>query len=345
MTATQNQGLNANHDQRQPASSMPAGVSIVVPVFRSAATLDALCSRLAQTLEAASVLYEILLVEDGGNDGTWDVVRSLARSSAHIKGIRLSRNYGQHNALLCGIRAATMPVIVTVDDDLQNPPEEIVKLLVMLEQGYDVVYGTPEREQHSFWRDQASRITKIVLQGAMGAETARHVSAFRAFRTSLREAFHDYRSPFVSVDVLLTWGTTRFAHLTVRHEPRVLGVSNYTFRKLVNHAMNMMTGYSTLPLQAASLMGFGFTAFGFLLLLYVVGSYLFVGNPVRGFTFLASVIAIFSGAQMFAIGVIGEYLARMHFRSMDRPVYTVAETVVAGRIESSCEVTAECNRP
>ncbi|HVW52315.1 MAG TPA: glycosyltransferase family 2 protein [Trinickia sp.] len=344
MTATQDK-LNASDELCQPVATMPAGVSIVVPVFRSAATLDALRSRLARTLEAVAVPYEILLVEDGGNDGTWDVIRSLARASTHVKGIRLSRNYGQHNALLCGIRAATMPVIVTLDDDLQNPPEEVVKLIALLQQGYDVVYGTPEREQHNFWRDQASRITKMVLQGAMGAETARHVSAFRAFRTSLRDAFHDYRSPFVSIDVLLTWGTTRFAHLTVRHEPRVLGVSNYTFRKLFNHAMNMMTGYSTLPLQAASVMGFGFTAFGFLLLLYVVGSYLFVGSPVRGFTFVSSMIAIFSGAQMFAIGVIGEYLARMHFRSMDRPVYTVAETVVAGASDVSSEGATECGRP
>lgn len=335
MTATQETVSNTTNDAHQALGTATTGVSVVVPVFRSASTLDALCSRLAHTLEPACVPYEILLVEDGGHDGTWEVVRSLAEARAHVKGIRLSRNYGQHNALLCGIRAATMPIIVTLDDDLQNPPEEVLKLLGVLEQGYDVVYGTPEREQHNFWRDQASQITKIVLRGAMGAETARHVSAFRAFRTSLREAFQDYRSPFVSIDVLLTWGTTRFAHLKVRHEPRVLGVSNYTFRKLVNHAMNMMTGFSTLPLQAASLMGFAFTAFGFLLLLYIVGSYLVIGNPVRGFTFLASIIAIFSGAQMFAIGVIGEYLARMHFRSMDRPAYTVAETAAPNTIEGA----------
>jgi undecaprenyl-phosphate 4-deoxy-4-formamido-L-arabinose transferase len=333
MTPIQNTRPDASDGAGARVASLPAGVSVVVPVFRSAATLDALCSRLANVLEALSLHYEILLIEDGGHDGTWDVARSLARTRANVKAIRLSRNYGQHNALLCGARAATMPVIVTLDDDLQNPPEEIAKLLHVLEQGYDVVYGTPEREQHNFWRDQASRITKIVLQGAMGAETARHVSAFRVFRTSLREAFREYRSPFVSIDVLLTWGTTRFAHLTVRHEPRVVGVSNYTFRKLVNHAMNMMTGFSTLPLQAASVMGFAFTALGFLLLLYLVASYLFVGSSVRGFTFLASIIAIFSGAQMFAIGVIGEYLARMHFRSMDRPAYTIAETVASLQTE------------
>lgn len=301
------------------------GISVVVPVYRSAQTLASLCDRLAAVLAVAATAYEILLIEDGANDGTWEVVETLAREHSHVKGVRLLRNYGQHNALLCGIRAAQYSVVVTLDDDLQHPPEEIPKLLSLLDNGHDVVYGTPEREQHNFWRDQASRITKIALQSAMGAETARHVSAFRVFRTSLRDAFAGYRSPFVSIDVLLTWGTTRFAHIAVRHEPRAFGKSNYTFRKLLNHAMNMMTGFSTLPLQIASMVGFGFTLLGIGILVYVVARYFASGDAVPGFPFLASIIAIFSGAQLFAIGVIGEYLARMHFRTMERPAYCVAE--------------------
>lgn len=306
------------------------GISVVVPVYRSAATLVSLEERLSAVLAEVASDYEILLVEDGAHDGTWEVVDAMARGNARVRGIRLLRNYGQHNALLCGIRQARFPVIVTLDDDLQHPPEEIPKLLALLDNGHDVVYGTPEREQHNFWRDQASRITKIALQSAMGAETARHVSAFRVFRTSLRDAFERYRSPFVSIDVLLTWGTTRFTHLAVRHEPRAVGVSNYTFRKLLIHAMNMMTGFSTLPLQVASMVGFGFTLLGIAVLIYVLTRYLFAGDAVPGFPFLASIIAIFSGAQLFAIGVIGEYLARMHFRTMERPAYCVAEDTSGG---------------
>lgn len=301
------------------------GISVVVPVYRSAQTLALLCDRLTAVIAGAASVYEILLIEDGANDGTWDVVEALAREHSHVKGVRLRRNYGQHNALLCGIRAAQYPIIVTLDDDLQHPPEEVPKLLSLLENGHDVVYGTPEREQHNFWRDQASRITKIALTSAMGAETARHVSAFRVFRTSLRDAFAGYRSPFVSIDVLLTWGTMRFAHIAVQHEPRAVGKSNYTFVKLLNHAMNMMTGFSTLPLQIASMVGFGFTLLGIGILVYVVSRYFVLGDAVHGFPFLASIIAIFSGAQLFAIGVIGEYLARMHFRTMERPAYCVAE--------------------
>lgn len=317
-----------------------AGISVVVPVYRSATTLELLCSRLVGVLEGLAPDHEIIFVEDGAHDGSWEVIEHLARDNPRVRGIRLRRNYGQHNALLCGIRAAVHPIVVTLDDDLQHPPEEISKLLAELRRGLDVVYGTPEREQHNFWRDQASRITKIALQSAMGAETARYVSAYRIFRTPLRDAFEDYRSPFVSIDVLLTWGTTRFSHISVRHEPRAVGVSNYTFKKLINHAMNMMTGFSTLPLQVASMVGFGFTVVGVLIFLYVVGRYLFAGDAVPGFPFLASIIVIFSGAQLFAIGIIGEYLARMHFRTMERPAYTIADTI-ASDSERNAEYTGK----
>jgi glycosyltransferase involved in cell wall biosynthesis len=305
--------------------SLPAGISAIVPVYRSAAILPELHARLSAALSAVTDQHEIILVEDAGGDDSWSVIKRLSDRDPRVRGMRMSRNYGQHNALLCGIRAARFALTVTLDDDLQNPPEEIGKLIALLDGGADVAYGTPTNEQHGFLRDQSSRITKLALQSAMGAETARNVSAFRAFRTNLRDAFETYRGPFVSIDVLLTWGTTRFSHVPVRHEPRAAGVSNYTIRKLVTHAFNMMTGFSTLPLQIASVIGFLFTFLGLLILLYVLFSYLTNGAVVPGFAFLASIIAIFSGAQLFALGIIGEYLARMHFRSMDRPTYLVRE--------------------
>jgi undecaprenyl-phosphate 4-deoxy-4-formamido-L-arabinose transferase len=307
-------------------ATAPEEISAVVPVYRSAPGLPELHRRLCAALGAITETYEIIMVEDGGRDESWSVIQALAKSDRHVRGIRMSRNYGQHNALLSGIRAARFRVIVTLDDDLQNPPEEIGKLVQRLDDDVDVVYGTPGTEQHGFLRDQGSRITKLALQSAMGADTARNVSAFRAFRTRLRDAFAAYRGPYVSIDVLLTWGTTRFSHVQVRHEPRTFGASNYTMRKLVTHAFNMMTGFSTLPLQVASVIGFLFTLFGLAVLVYVLFSYVTNGAAVPGFAFLASIIAIFSGAQLFALGIIGEYLARMHFRTMDRPTYLVSDT-------------------
>jgi undecaprenyl-phosphate 4-deoxy-4-formamido-L-arabinose transferase len=302
-------------------------LSIVVPVYNSEQSLRLLAEALRNVLPNITSAYELILVNDASRDRSWDIVRQLTQTHSWITGINLMRNYGQHNALLCGIRAAQYETIVTMDDDLQHSPDDIVKLLNKLSEGYDVVYGTPEHEQHGLLRDMASQVTKFVLQQAMGADTARHVSAFRVFRTHIRDAFERYQGPYVSIDVLLTWGTTRFAAVRVPHVPRKYGVSNYTIRKLIVHTFNMMTGFSVLPLQLASLLGFGFTFFGVVVFFYVIGRYILEGGSVQGFPFLASIIAIFSGVQLFTLGVIGEYLARMHFRLMDKPAFTVRECI------------------
>jgi undecaprenyl-phosphate 4-deoxy-4-formamido-L-arabinose transferase len=302
-----------------------AAVTVVVPVYNSERTLEELCTRLIATLKACDLTYEIILVNDGSPDRSWERIRQCADKFEHIRGFNFMRNYGQHNALLCGIRMANHDITVTLDDDLQNPPEEIPTLLDHLTPDIDVVYGSPDVEQHGFLRDAASQLTKLALQRAMGAETARHISAFRVFRTPLREGFADYRGSFVSIDVLLTWSTTRFKSIRVKHLPREVGESNYTVRQLTTHALNIVTGFSTLPLRIASVVGFSFTLFGVSVLLFVLLRVLLEGTAVPGFAFLASIIAIFSGAQLFSIGVIGEYLARMHFRAMDKPSYVIQD--------------------
>jgi glycosyltransferase involved in cell wall biosynthesis len=309
-----------------PAAGPPRpSLSAVVPVYHSEAQLPELLARLRPVLAGLAADYEIILVNDGSRDRSWEVIQRCAAGDPSVRGICLMRNYGQHNALLCGIRRARHELIVTLDDDLQNPPEEIARLLAALAPGVDVVYGTPERLQHGCWRNLASWITKFALQDAMGAATARKVSAFRLFRRDLRESFANYRSPYVSLDVLLTWATTRFAAVSVRHDPRRVGSSQYDVRRLIAHAIDMVTGFSTLPLQIASVVGFATTVLGVLVLGYVLVRYLISGGVVPGFAFLACTIAIFAGAQLFALGVIGEYLARMHLRLQDRPAYAVRE--------------------
>jgi glycosyltransferase involved in cell wall biosynthesis len=303
-------------------------LSIVVPVYNSEASLEMLAKRVHTSMGATLAPLELILVNDCSRDRSWEIIQQLQVHYPWVRGINLVRNFGQHNALLCGIRAARYPLTVTMDDDLQNPPEEVSKLVDKLNaENVDVVYGTPQRESHGVWRDLASVITKLVLKHAMGADTARNVSAFRCFRTALRDAFADYGSPYVSIDVLLTWGTRRFASVPVRNDARPYGTSNYTVRKLAVHAMNMMTGFSTLPLQLASMAGFGFMLFGLLVLAYVIGRFVIQGAVVPGFAFLASIVAIFSGTQLFALGVIGEYIARMHVRSMGQPSYVVKQAI------------------
>ena len=299
-----------------------------MPVYNSAATLGVLVERLSTALQPLISEFEIVLVNDASRDHSWNVIEQLSLADPHVRGIDLARNQGQHNALLCGFRAARFDVIVTLDDDLQHRPEEIVRLLEKLEDGYDVVYGARKAEGHGLLRNVASRITKIALQTAMGAETAETLSPFRALRTSVRNAFASYHGPYVNIDVLLTWGTSRFGAVPVTHAQREKGASNYTVRLLLRHALNMITGFSTMPLKMASLMGFVFTGFGMLVLAFVLIRYTISGGGTPGFPFLASIIAILSGAQLFAIGMIGEYLARMHFRLMDQPAYVVRGTTM-----------------
>jgi undecaprenyl-phosphate 4-deoxy-4-formamido-L-arabinose transferase len=301
--------------------------SIVVPVFNAEATLDELIHQLGGVMPELAEAFEVILVNDASRDGSWEVVRRLAAEHDWVRGINFTRNYGQHNALLAGVQAARHEIIITMDDDLEHPPAEIGKLLDKLDEGYDVVYGSPIRQQHGLLRDLASSLTKMALSSAMGADTARHISSFRAFRAQICDTFAAYRGAFVSIDVLLSWVTTRFAHVRVRHDPRETGVSNYTLSKLIVHALNLITGFSVWPLQMMSLIGFAFTLLGIAALLLVVAKFVMVGGQVPGFSFLASLIAVFSGAQMFAFGIMGEYLARMHFRMMERPVYAIRETV------------------
>lgn len=298
-------------------------ISVVIPVYRSAEILPELHRRLDAVLREVAPKYEIIFVEDCGGDSSWETIKSLARDNPAVQGFQMSRNYGQHNALLCGIREAEGSIIVTMDDDLQHSPEDLPKLLSKLNEGYDVVYASPKKEQHSLWRNLASQVTKIMLQKAMGTANARSVSAFRAFRAELKNGFADYRSPTVNIDVLLTWATTQFTAVAVDYKRREINESGYTTRKLIRHALNMMTGFSTRPLHIASVTGFGFAAFGFIILAYVIANWLWRGDSVPGFAFLASIIAIFSGVQLLALGIIGEYIARMHLRTMERPPYVI----------------------
>jgi glycosyltransferase involved in cell wall biosynthesis len=300
-------------------------LSIVIPVYNSAPILPDLIAQLGQALPALAPHYEAILVDDGSKDESWSVVQDLVGQYDWVRGFHLMRNYGQHNALLCGIRQARYDVIVTMDDDLQHPPPAVQLLLDELAKGYDVVYGMPTERPHGLWRNLSSSVTHWVLYTATGGvATARDSSAFRAFHTRIRDAFASYDSTYVSIDVLLTWGATRFGSVPVQFAERKVGQSNYTFSKLVWHTVTMLTGFSVLPLRFASVIGLAFAALGLVMLIYVIGRFLLEGGSIPGFPFLASSLAIFAGVQLLVLGIIGEYLAQIHFRTMKRPPYVIA---------------------
>lgn len=298
--------------------------SVVIPVFRSGDNLFNVHKRVGSVLEEHKKTFEIIFVEDAGQDNSWAVIQQICKHDKRVKGLKFNKNFGQHNALLAGIRIATGRRIITMDDDLQHPPENLPDIWGHMDQGdYDVVYAPPVQEKQIFFRNLASVVTKIALSRAMGAENARNICAFRIFKTHLRNGFQDYKSPSVNLDVLLTWTTQKFGTYPVQYNVRNQGTSGYTFRKLVSHSFNMLTGFSTLPLKFASLLGMVFTFFGGIILLYVLFQYFMSDAGVKGFTFLASIVSIFSGAQLLTLGIIGEYLGRMFNRTMERPAYFI----------------------
>jgi glycosyltransferase involved in cell wall biosynthesis len=297
-------------------------LSVVIPVYRGEVFIEPLVLRMRDALPKFANQYEVIFVNDGSPDDSWAAVEKLTRQYSWVRGICLRRNYGQHNATLCGIREARYEVTVTMDQDLQHPPEEIPSLLAKLEEGYDVVYGSPKKLPQGFIRNLLTAGIKRILASVMGVSSVRNISAFRAFRTDLRDSFRNFQSPTLTLDVLLSWGTIRFTSVKVNIEQG--RHSNYSFASLVRVAVLILTGYSTLPLRLASWIGFMMTIFGLGVFGYVLIIY-FTAGSLPGFPFLASIISLFSGAQLFALGIFGEYLARMFDRSMDRPPYVIRE--------------------
>ena len=297
-------------------------ISVIVPVYRGETFVDPLVERLRKFLPTVSKKFEVILVNDGSPDESWDVIKRLAQKYKWVRGVHLMRNYGQHNATLCGVRLARYEVTITMDQDLQHPPEEIPVLLGELEKGFDVVYGAPKKMPQGFIRNLLTANIKQILSNIMGIHSVKNISAFRAFRTHLRSAFENFQSPTMIIDVLLSWGTTRFTSVEV--DIAEAHSSNYNFVGLVKAALLILTSYSTRPLRFASWIGFAMTLFGLGVFVYVLIMYFTLGS-LPGFPFLASIIALLGGAQLFTLGIFGEYLARMFDRSMDRPAYIIQQ--------------------
>jgi glycosyltransferase involved in cell wall biosynthesis len=323
----------------------PPNVSVVVPCYRSAATLGTLCDAVAAVLGPIVDEFEIVLVDDGSRDDTWQTIRELADRHAFVHGLTMLRNFGQHNALLAGLRMARHPVIVTMDDDLQHPPDQIPRLLERLDDETDLVYGSPSVERQTHSRNLASRASKRLMRLALGNEVHPRASAFRAFRRDLVEASRFVADPAISIDVLLGWGTSRITAIDIEQQPRQHGASGYSWRSLTKHALTMITGYSIRPLRFAGLLGLLIATLGFGLLTYVLVTYALGATDVAGFTFLAAAITLFSGVQLLSLGVIGEYLGRVHFRTLGKPVYVVRATTTPPGEREAAWLAVEPSQP
>lgn len=299
-------------------------ISVVIPVYKAAGSLDELLRRLHLTLGALTPEYEIVLVEDCGGDHSWEIIQQLSRNDQRVRGLKLSRNFGQHAATICGISRSRGEWIVTLDDDLEQLPEDIPRLLEKARDGYDLVYGIYPQRSHSGWRNLTSALARRLFRLAIPTLNYEYTS-FRVIRRSIAQVVTTFDSPFPFVDGYLSWLTSNYATVEVTHSQRPFGTSNYNFRKLFTHTINIFVTFSDLPLKFASWIGLGSFLLGMLWLVGIVLMRLMGGITVSGFASLMAGIVLFGGIQLLVLGIFGEYLGRMNFKSTKKPLFLVGK--------------------
>lgn len=322
MTVEQAIGAKANGEARFDADGL---ISVVIPVYRSTESLAELVERLTDVFAKLGRRFEIVFVDDGSPAETWEILQQLHDQNRDlITAVQLMRNYGQHNALMCGFRHVRGDVVITMDDDLQNPPEEISKLLNALHAGnYDLVYGVAERKQHTSGRNFGSWVANTFYRRIFRTEVT--VSAFRGIRRELVEAILAYNLNFTYLDGLLAWNTQRLGEVSVEHHSRQSGRSGYSVGRLVLLALNLFTNFSLLPLQVASGVGIVFALAGLATGAYYLVQAMLNNIAVPGYASIIIAVVTLGGLQLMALGIIGEYIGRMHMNVNRKPQYTIRQ--------------------
>jgi len=299
-------------------------ISVVVPVYRSEQTLPKLHQRLTAALERITPDFEILLVEDCGGDRSWEVIRELSGRDKRVRGIKLSRNFGQHAATICGFASSSGDWVITLDDDLEQNPDEIPTLFSKAQEGFALVYGVYGERAHATWRNLTSEIARRMFRLAIPSLNYEYTS-FRVIEGRLARELAQFDSPFPFVDGYLSWLTNSCTSVPVAHSPRDQGRSNYNLRKLVVHTVNIFVTFSDLPLRMASWIGLGAFFVGMIWLAGIVLGRLFGGITVSGYASVMAGTILFSGLQLLILGVFGEYLGRMNFKSSKKPLFLVSQ--------------------
>jgi glycosyltransferase involved in cell wall biosynthesis len=301
----------------------PFALSVVVPVYNGAASVGELVAAL-RALEIVGGL-EIVLVNDGSADNSFEVCRELAASSgAPVTLVDLSRNYGEHNAVMAGLAHARGDYTITMDDDLQNPPEEVRRLYEHArDNDYDVVYTYYASKAHAAWRNIGSHFTNWCADRLIDKPRGLYLSSFRCISAFLRERLVSYDGPYPYVDGLIFQITEKVGRLQVGHLPRAEGRSNYTLRRLLRLWLSMFLNFSVMPLRFASITGMVLSGCGLLGFVAVLIEALIKHDLPTGWASVMSTVALLAGVQLMILGVMGEYLGRMFLTANRKPQYLV----------------------
>lgn len=309
---------------RLQGAAPPQTVSIVIPVYNEAANLPILWRRLEPVLASGAYAYEIIFIDDGSSDSSLELLRDLAARDARVHIVELARNFGQHSALLAGFRNCHGDIVVTLDADLQNPPEEIPRLLAAIEDGNDVVGGWREDRHDSSYRRMASRLHNHLTSAIVGVPMHDYGCMLRAYRRHIIDTVVACDEKAAFVPALANSFAKRVAEIPVAHADRVHGESKYSLFKLVHLSINLITGFSNFPIQVLSLTGIGISAVATMMALVLIAHRLIYGPQQEGALWtLFAVAFLFFGLVFLAFGVIGEYIGRIYLEVRRRPTYIV----------------------
>lgn len=304
-------------------------VSVVIPVYGSASILPSLVVQLEAVLGAWSApgAFEVLLVHDNGPDESWSVIRELAAVRPWLIGIDLSRNAGQHNAIMAGLRFARGDLIITMDDDLQHDPADIPRMIESLRSGADVCYVQFPVRKHAWWKRCGSMFNDLAARWLLRKPPGLYLSPFRAFRSHVRKEMLRYGGPFVYLDGLILQSTTRISTVAGTHHARFDGRSGYSLRKSISLWLQMATSFSIAPLRLATLAGLAISVIGFFFAAALIIQRILHPAIAVGWTSLIVAVLMMGGIQLVALGVIGEYLGRVLLNVANRPQFVARELV------------------
>lgn len=301
-------------------------ISIVIPVYRGAQSIGPLVDRLEATVGSRRKL-ELVLVNDGSPDDSEQVCRAIAQARPHVKFVNLSRNFGEHNAVMAGLNHATGGIAVIMDDDAQNPPEEVIGLVEQVERGFDVAWSRYQKKQHSWFRNFGSRLNDRVATVLLRKPKDLYLSSFKAINRFVIDQVTRYRGPYPYLDGLILRVTQNYTTVLCEHRGREAGKSGYTLRKLVSLWLNMFTSFSILPLRLTSLIGVVVALIGVVLAVAFLVERLVNPELQRGWASLIVTLLVVSGIQLTALGMIGEYVGRLFLMDSGRPQFVVRDRV------------------
>jgi glycosyltransferase involved in cell wall biosynthesis len=285
--------------------------SVVIPVYNSADIVATTIDRTVAVFEENNWDYELILVNDRSRDSSWQIVSQKALANPNIVAIDLLRNYGQHTANFCGFQYTTGDYVITLDDDLQNPPEEIVQLIDKAKEGHDVVMGQFREKKHVAYRRWGSRLIRFVNRRIFLPHERLVLSNFRIIRRDVVDRICAYKTAYPYITGLVLMFASNPANALVEHEERPVGKSNYTWRKIIQLVMRILFNYSSYPLRVVTCFGLTISAVSFVFGLYYLGRGLLTPSKVPGWTSLVVLLSFFNGITLLLLGMLGEYLIRL----------------------------------